>query len=295
MICPVCKEEMPLLSRICPTCHHVFDEDDERMSPKELADELDATLYNIKSLPQPSFGRSMGQFAVYVLPLLTLCLLFAAVISEAGIFWLAAILFALLSIVVIVMKMLGRIGNSRADKLFAQYKIEAEQLSSLARRDFGRSSEITKLVGDIAERIEAVENARKSASRRNLIVWSVITLVVVLLAAQGLRSVSSAVEEADQVSWREHVEVYRRTGGDDYDSTTRTTLIGEILAAGEVAEAERFFRDCCMGRMGDYDCAAAIVGYYQRTGAAEAARTFVKGADLRYSSDETKLKKLLTD
>ena len=153
MICPQCKEEMPLLSRICPVCGYVADEDENRPSATELADTLEEILLAARSLPAPSFSRSMGQLSVVMLPLLTLFLLLAALISEAGIFWIATILFALGSIAAIILKICGRIGNGRADREFAELKNNFEFTARIARRDFGKSREVNNLLTEITERI----------------------------------------------------------------------------------------------------------------------------------------------
>ena len=274
MICPQCKEEMPLLSRICPVCGYVADEDENRPSATELADTLEEILLAARSLPAPSFSRSMGQLSVVMLPLLTLFLLLAALISEAGIFWIATILFALGSIAAIILKICGRIGNGRADREFAELKNNFE----------------------ITERIREIEQERRSASRRNLMIWMAILLVGAILAGMGVRSVDKAVAVQEETGWQKELEAFRAAGVvDDYDIETRSALLAKILAAGETTAAEEFFRSYCMGRPGDYDCAVQIVDRYLQTGDREAAERFVGSCDLRYNSDRNKLKKRLTN
>lgn len=296
MICPQCKEEMPLLSRICPVCGYVADEDENRPSATELADTLEEILLAARSLPAPSFSRSMGQLSVVMLPLLTLFLLLAALISEAGIFWIATILFALGSIAAIILKICGRIGNGRADREFAELKNNFEFTARIARRDFGKSREVNNLLTEITERIREIEQERRSASRRNLMIWMAILLVGAILAGMGVRSVDKAVAVQEETGWQKELDAFRAAGVvDDYDIETRSALLAKILAAGETTAAEEFFRSYCMGRPGDYDCAVQIVDRYLQTGDREAAERFVGSCDLRYNSDRNKLKKRLTN
>ena len=296
MICPQCKEEMPLLSRICPVCGYVADEDENRPSATELADTLEEILLAARSLPAPSFSRSMGQLSVVMLPLLTLFLLVAALISEAGIFWIATILFALGSIAAIILKICGRIGNGRADREFAELKNNFEFTARIARRDFGKSREVNNLLTEITERILEIEQERRSASRRNLMIWMAILLVGAILAGIGVRSVDKAVAVQEETGWQKELEAFRAAGVvDDYDIETRSALLAKILAAGETTAAEEFFRSYCMGRPGDYDCAVQIVDRYLQAGDREAAERFVGSCDLRYNSDRNKLKKRLTN
>ena len=222
MICPQCKEEMPLLSRICPVCGYVADEDENRPSATELADTLEEILLAARSLPAPSFSRSMGQLSVVMLPLLTLFLLLAALISEAGIFWIATILFALGSIAAIILKICGRIGNGRADREFAELKNNFEFTARIARRDFGKSREVNNLLTEITERIREIEQERRSASRRNLMIWMAILLVGAILAGMGVRSVDKAVAVQEETGWQKELEAFRAAGVvDDYDIETR--------------------------------------------------------------------------
>ena len=285
---------MPLLSRICPVCGYVADEDENRPSATELADTLEEILQAARSLPAPSFSRSMGQLSVVMLPLLTLFLLLMALISEAGIFWIATILFALGSIVAIILKICGRIGNGRADRNFAELKNNFEFTARMARRDFGKSREVNNLLTEITERIREIEQERRSASRRNLMIWLAVLLIGGILAGMGVWSTDQAVAVQEETGWQKELEAFRIAGSvDDYDIENRSALLGKILAADEMTAAEEFFRNYCMGRPGDYDCAVQIVDRYLLAGDRAAAERFAGACDLRYNSDRNKLKKRL--
>lgn len=296
MTCPQCKEEMPLLSRICPVCGYVADNNENRPSASEFVDLLEELLHKIKALPAPSFTRSMGQLSVVMLPLLALFLLAAALISEAGIFWIAFGLLTLGSLTAIVLKICGQLGNSRSDRRFSELKNNFEHTFRTARRDFGKNREVASLLNEITEQINTIEHSRRAASRRNLLIWLGILLLVIMLAGQGVRSVDKAVTVQEENGWQEAVEAFRTSGAnDEYNTRGRSDLLEQILAAGEPAAAEKFFRNHCMGRIGDYDCAAMIIGHYLSTDNKAAAERFAETCKLRYKSDRNKLKKLLTN
>ncbi|MGN0189935.1 MAG: hypothetical protein ACI395_10505, partial [Candidatus Cryptobacteroides sp.] len=79
MKCPVCGEELPLLSKVCPVCGYVADGGDGN-SPKaeEIISSLESRLSALKQLPLPTFGQSLKTVMVYACPVLALlCLVFA--------------------------------------------------------------------------------------------------------------------------------------------------------------------------------------------------------------------------
>ncbi len=296
MICPKCKEQMPLLSKVCPVCGYVVDS--KYSLPAELlVKQLEEVLKEVKSLPRPTFGRSMGRFALIVVPILTLLLLVAAWLSEAGLFWILTALFAVWSVVLILKKAFGRLGNARADRRFDELKNQREYLTRNLRRDFGKSREVAALIDDVAREFDEVERARRSANVRNAIIWSILSLAVCAAAVRGVISVSAIADKADQVAadWRTMVERFDAAADDEYDNEARLKVIKAIVDAREMEEAERFYRHSCDGKMGDVECAAVILRAYAEDGNREAAGKFLDGLNLRYGSDAEKLKQLITE
>ncbi len=289
---------MPLLSKVCPVCGYVMDGDGEKsLSVEQLVELLEGVLHEVKTLPRPTFGRSMGRFALVVVPVLTLLLLVAAWLSEAGLFWILTALFAVWSVVLILKKAFGRLGNAQADRRFAELKNQREYLTRNLRRDFGRSREVTALIDDVAREFDLVERARRSANVRNVIIWSILSLAVCAAAARGVFSVSAMVDRADRIAadWRTMVEKFDAAADDEYDNEARLKVITAIVDAREMEEAERFYRRNCDGKMGDVECAAVILRAYAEEGNREAAGKFIDGLNLRYSSDAEKLKQLITE
>ncbi len=315
MQCPRCKEDMPLLSKICPVCGYAVDGGGTNCSASEFADQLEETLRDIKAIPRPSFLQGMNALSVVMLPLLTLFLLAAALISEAGLFWILTALFGAWSVAVIVMKATGNLGNDRRNRRFAQLKNDYEYRLRLARREFGKNREVASLLNEISAEIGMIEADRSAASRRNLLIWLGILAVIVLLAFKGVFSVSEivngapevetetpAVEEGEaapqvqQPAWREAVERFRQSPENNAygDVKARLAVLNEILRAGDAEAAAEFFIEDCMGAMGDYECAAVVVEHFNRRSDAAGAERFVgRCTAMRYKSDKTKLEKLI--
>lgn len=296
MICPKCKEQMPLLSKVCPVCGYVMDGDgEETLSAGQLVEQLEGVLHAVKSLPRPTFGRSMGRFAIVVVPILTVLLIISAWISEAGLFWILAGIFALWSVVLITKRIFGKLGNQQADRRFAELKNDCEYLTRNIRRDFGKNREIAVLLDDVSREFDDVERARRAANVRNVIIWSVLSLLVCVLAARGVLSISAIADEADRLAsdWRTLVEKFDVMQDDEYDNTTRLKTVTAIVKAREMAEAENFYRRYCAKKVGDVECAAVILRAYVEDDNREAAAKFIDGMTLHYDSDFGKLRQLI--
>lgn len=307
--CPKCKEELPLLSKICPVCGYVVEGGDDAPSAEDFANALEKCLYEIKEIPQPSFMRSMGQLSIIMLPLLAAYMLIIALISDAGLFWLLFLLFALLSIWVIVKKVKGKLGNDPFNKEFHSAKNAYEYYERTAKRNFGKSKEVTKLLSDISTEISGIEAQRNASSRKNLLIWLVI--VVIFFAAGGMSvfSINKSLNAADELvngetgalvaegKWQEAIAQFNASSekADEYESNNLAKeVIPVILAAGETAKAEEFFLQSCMGKVGDLECASLIVNYYKEKSDTDAAKAFIQRCTkMRYKSDRRKLEKLL--
>lgn len=307
--CPKCKEELPLLSKICPVCGYVVEGDEDAPTAEDFADALEKCLYRIKEIPQPSFIRSMGQLSFIMLPLLAIYTLLIALISSAGLFWLLFILFAILSVWVIIKKVNGRLGNDPFNKAFHSLKNEYEYYERTAKRNFGKSKEVSRLLEDISSEISTIESQRNVGNRKNLLIWLVI--LVVFFAAGGLSvfSIHKSLKTVDEIAnsdlgslinagkWQEAIDYFNASAekNDEYESNRLALqILPLILSADENAKAEEFFLQTCMGKRGDFDCAVLIVDYYKKKNDTPAARTFIgQCIKMRYKSDQRKLEKLL--
>ncbi len=294
---------MPLLSKICPVCGYVAEGGDEgNMSVNQLVGTLERILHAMKSLPAPSFGKGMAQLSVIIYPILAVAFLLMAAISAAGFFWIFCLLFVVLSIVSFVRKSKGTLGNAPFNRAFGEMKNDYTYFERLARRDFGKSREVTALADEISEQIKTIEKQRRSAAAKNLIVWLCLMVVILGAAGYGVVLTGKAVGEpvigsVEGAGWQQAVQAYEAMPDKESMEAidTRAAIMGSIIAAGETASAEDFFLTQCMGKMKDFECAQPLVAYYVANGHAAAADAFVaRCTAMRYPSDQAKLKKLIT-
>lgn len=320
--CPRCKEDMPLLSKICPVCGYVEEGDNKEQTAEEFVNALEEGLYHIKAIPEPTFVKSMGQLSFIMLPVIAIYLLLIAIISEAGLFWILFILFGILSLVAIIRKMTGNLGNDPFNRRFKEVKNVYEYNERLAKRNFGKSKEVSNLLGEISAQIADIEARRNAASRKNLLIWIIILAVCIGSASMGVFSINKSLNgttEEESVAvvegaaeqgttsqgaattsaapeWKQALEAFKASSAnDDYDDQdNRLKLVSAIVEAGEGKVAEDFFVGSCMGKMGDYDCAVKIVQFYAGKSDADAAKAFVgRCTKMRYNADRNKLQKLL--
>lgn len=174
MKCPVCGEELPLLSKVCPVCGHVINgETGETPKASEYIESLEAKLSDIKKMPMPTFGNSFKDAQVILCPVFAILCLVMALVTEAGLFWIGCALFLLLFIVFGIIKL--------ATKSFAKKKVEFEEEMKTAKRYFGKNREMSKELDAFSEEIDAIEKKRKSLSRKNTIIWVIILGIIVAL------------------------------------------------------------------------------------------------------------------
>ncbi len=307
--CPNCREEMPLLSKVCPACGYTEESAGTGATPAEFVHKMEGILLDVKNLPSPTFMRSMGQLAFIMLPILAVYMLAVAIISEAGLFWILFGVFLIMAIVAIVRKARGKTGNDKTDREFKALKNEMEYNKRTAMHSYGKSAEVAKVMTEINNEIDRVERSRKAASGRNIAVWIVILIVVFAAAGLGVfkmdRSLNPTSGDTVQTAIRingvavdglqKAVDMVKGMSANDSGvEQARVDLTTAMLQAGEAAKAEEFFLGSVMGQMKDYDCAELIVKHYVDAGQKEAAQTFAaKCTSMRYASDKGKLEKLI--
>lgn len=301
---------MPLLSKICPVCGYTEESGEAGQSPAEFAHKMEEILLRLKNIPSPTFFKSIGQLSFIMLPIIAVYMLVAALISEAGLFWLLFLLFLVLAIVAIVKKAKGTLGNDKADKQFRELKNEAEYNKRIAMHSFGSNEEVASILNEIYAEIDHVERERRGASARNVVVWVVIMLVLFGAAGAGVFKMNKSLAQVEENPMVEQVvyingvafeglqkamdKVAAMSDSEVGVEQARLDVIGALLAASRQAEAEEFFLNSCMGQMKDFDCAALIVRHYVAAEQADAAKAFVgKCEKLRYNSDKSKLVKLI--
>lgn len=298
--CPRCNEMLPLLSKVCPVCGAVV-ESENSPSAEEMANSLELILHDIKDIPVPGFVAGMSRISVFIVPIISIFLLIIAWISSAGLFWILFFLSLIWSVWVIVKRFKGTFKADIAERDFKKLKNNYEMMSRIAKRDFGENKEVKKLLADISTQISEVEERWNREIRKNVFIWIAILAVIIILSTTGTCSVSSIVEEntsseaSVQCNWQDMVNEYLSSSENEQNNPElRLSIVNEIVNAGEVAEAEKFFLNNLMGNIGDMECAKAIVMAYISDGNKGDAKTFVKKCtSMRYKSDIQKLENLL--
>lgn len=174
MKCPVCGEELPLLSKVCPVCGYVADGGDGD-SPKaqEIISSLENKLSELKQMPLPTFGQSLKTAMVYVSPVLAILCFVFALMSAAGLFWILTALFLILFVVFLVLKL--------TSKSYARKKVEFEEELKTAKRFFGKNREVGREIENFIADVNELEERRNALKRRNAIVWIVVAAVLAVL------------------------------------------------------------------------------------------------------------------
>ena len=174
MKCPVCGEELPLLSKVCPVCGHVVNgEDGETLKAAEYVASLESKLTDIKKIPMPTFGQSFKNLQVLFCPILAVTCFFLALITEAGLFWIGCALFLILLVIFIIIKL--------RTQSFSEKKLEFEEEMKTAKRYFGKNREVSKELAALTEEINDIERKRNALSRKNTFIWITIFATVAIL------------------------------------------------------------------------------------------------------------------
>lgn len=306
--CPRCKEEMPLLSKVCPVCGYVVNDGDDSPTAEELVNKLEALLLRSKNMPKPSFAASLRNMLFVLFLVLAVYFIVLALISEAGLFWLLGIVCGVVSLYLLVRKLTkGSTGAGAFEKL----KNEYEYNERIARRSFGKNVEVSRLIKDITAEISAVEAEHIAARRRSRSMWLIFAVVVIVVAAGGIFSTdvasrddapateqtASAGEDGDAETapWKAKVAAFvASSDNSEYgDNAARLAVLDEIIKCNAFDAAEEFFFTYCQGKMGDLECAQQIVRSYLAADRKADAAAFAGRVTLRYGSDTAKLKKMV--
>lgn len=295
--CPRCKGDMPLLSKICPACGYVTEEGGN-LTAEEQINLLEQAVFRFKQLPRPTFLTSLRDMLGIVIFLLTIYFLTMAYLTESTICYIIGGVFLL-----VLQYFVGRLVISwfkpSVKAEVTNLKNEFEYNERIARRNFGKNTEVARQIDAITADMIEIDDMHKAAKRRIFRIWLIIAAVFVLFASGTISLAkyqeSKEAETAEYGHFQRSVNAYLRSGENtEYTGdVTRLTLINSMIADGAADLAERFFIDHCQKRMGDYECAQSIVNEYLRRGDSAGAAAFADKVELRYASDNKKLKKLI--
>ncbi len=309
-ICPRCKSDLPLLSKICPVCDFVIQEEGQ-ITPEDIVNNLEKVVYQAKSVSVPAFKDSFTAMMVYVMPLITLMALVMALVTGGLLFWIIAIVAGIYSVVSIIKKIKIKKGPDKLKALVNEF----EYYRGIAVRNFGKSSEVSKLVSSLYGDLYTIVENHKSSKKKIGIIWMIVIAVILILGGgstvasvatpsqeekQEAEKLEAIAQEAEKEgmkaevaqAWAKAVEDYVKAGYDEISGEeARLNVVKEIIKS-DVEAAEKFFKQYCEGQMGDVQCAVEIVKAYKNV-SEQKAQDFINSVKLRYSSDVNKLKKLL--
>ena len=309
-ICPRCKSDLPLLSKICPVCDFVIQEEGQ-ITPEDIVNNLEKVVYQAKSVTVPAFKDSFTAMMVYVMPLITLMALVMALVTGGLLFWIIAIAAGIYSVVSIIKKIKIKKGPDKLKALVNEF----EYYRGIAVRNFGKSSEVSKLVSSLYGDLYTIVENHKSSKKKIGIIWMIVIAVILILGGgstvasvatpsqeekQEAEKLEAIAQEAEKEgmkaevaqAWAKAVEDYVKAGYDEISGEeARLNVVKEIIKS-DVEAAEKFFKQYCEGQMGDVQCAVEIVKAYKSV-SEQKAHDFINSVKLRYSSDVNKLKKLL--
>ncbi len=222
-------------------------------------------------------------------------------ISSAGLFWILFLLTFIGSFIIILKKLKGKLKVDIAQRKIKELKNDYELTARIAKRDFGENREVNRLLKDVSAQIHEIEEKWNGAMRKNFFIWMGILLVIIILFATGTCSVNSIVEKTESTetsaggNWRQEIERFLLLSEEEQnDPELRLHIVKGIIEAGEMEEAEKFFINNLMGKLGDMECAKEIVNAYIVNGQKDKAVAFSeKCVAMRYNSDVDKLKQLI--
>lgn len=208
MICPRCKEDMPLLSKICPVCGYVVEGEGGAVSADAFVKRLEENLLALKRIPEPTLGRGFMDMAYIFYPVITFFLFILALLTESGLLWILTLVLVVMSVVKIVKKAKGKSSADLADKEFRNLKLEVEHNEREARRNYGKNREVSLLLEDISNQVSNMEAARKKQNRKKVLVWLAILILLLGFLFVSLVSVGRSIGEAENAEMEQFEEIF---------------------------------------------------------------------------------------
>ena len=296
--CPRCKGDMPLLSKICPTCGYTIDNSETTLTPMEYMESLESMLKNFRLIKVPTFFDSLKKFLTVVMLLLTIYFFVMSFMTGAFIFKLfcnISLVALIISLIILIVKRLKNKSTVTAEEL----KSEFEYLIRSARQEFGKNPEMSRFLDNVTKEMVAVDDEH-IAKRRSVVRTWIIVLIVFAAIFAGSTTVTSilnkkALEIAKYGLFQPRVDefVVSEANSEFFGEVERLALVVDMLSAGDIEHAQMFVKEFCLQRSGDYDCAEAVVTYLMGIDSVNVAQHFVDGLKLEYDSDKKKLEDLL--
>lgn len=298
--CPRCKGDMPLLSKICPTCGYTIDNSETTLTPMEYMESLEGLLKDFRSVNIPTFADSFKKLLALVMLLLTIYFFVMSFMTGAFIFKLFCNISLFVLLISLVLFILKKVKSKKEAIVTAEtLKNEFEYLVRSARQEFGKNPEMSRFLDNVTREMVAVDDEH-IAKRRSVIRTWIIILIAFVIVFAGSTSLTSflnkkALELAQYGLFQPRVDefVVSEANSEFFGEVERLTLVIDMLSEGDIEHAQMFVKEFCLQRSGDYDCAEAVVKYLMSMDSINAARAFVDDVKLEYDSDKQKLEDIL--
>lgn len=298
--CPRCKGDMPLLSKICPTCGYTIDNSETTLTPMEYMESLEGLLKELRSVNMPTFLDSFKKLLALVMLLLTIYFFVMSFMTGAFIFK----LFCNISLIILgfslALFILKKVKSNKESIVTAEtLKNEFEYLMRSARHEFGKNPEMSRFLDNVTKEMVAVDDEHIAKRRSIVRTWLIILIAFVIVFAGSTTLASflnkKALEFAQYGLFQPRVDdfVVSDANSEFFGEVERLSLVVDMLAEGDVEHAQMFVKEFCLQRSGDYDCAEAVVKYLMSIDSVDVAKAFVDDIKLEYNSDKQKLKDIL--
>lgn len=296
--CPRCKGDMPLLSKICPSCGYTIDNSETTLTPMEYMESLESLLKNFRLIKVPSFFDSLKKFLTIVMLLLTIYFFVMSFMTGGFIFKLfcnISLVTLVVSLIILIVKRLKNKSTVTAEEL----KSEFEYLIRSARQEFGKNPEMSRFLDNVTKEMLAVDDEHTDKRRSVVRTWIIVLIVFAAIFA-GSTTITSilnkkALEVAKYGLFQPRIDefVVSEANSEFLGEVERLALVVDMLSSGDIEHAQMFVKEFCLQRSGDYDCAEAIVTYLVGIDSVNVAQSFIDKLNLRYDSDKKKLEDLL--
>lgn len=296
--CPRCKGDMPLLSKICPTCGYTIDNSETTLTPMEYMESLESMLKDFRLVKVPTFFDSLKKFLTVVMLLLTIYFFVMSFMTGAFIFKLfcnISLVTLVISLIILIIKRLKNKSTVTTEEL----KSEFEYLIRSARQEFGKNPEMSRFLDNVTKEMVAVDDEHTTKRRSVVRTWIIVLIVFAAIFA-GSTTITSilnkkALEIAKYGLFQPQIDefVVSEANSEFFGEVERLALVVDMLSAGDIEHAQMFVKEFCLQRSGDYDCAEAVVTYLMGIDSVNVAQHFVDGLKLEYDSDKKKLEDLL--
>lgn len=309
MKCPKCGEDLPLLSKVCPVCRTLVNEDNGTPDAVALSQAIDQEVIRLQKFVPEATALRLGDSAPLFLLVLAVGLVLLGIKTGSALLWILAITsFVGVFLVFRKQKRMG-LGTRISDT-----RISYDYGKTLVKRFYSGKSEMTAFLRDADEKVlsanERIETGRRKNRLAGIVVAGVEVLLLLLLYAIAPARSFSGGETAPPEDFDKKIEYYLSAGQPEkviqaYSQSEfnnefvggeqRKVVCRSLCEAGYLTEAEEFCARYCLGNAEDLDCAKIVALACLRQEGKKAAIAFVDTCvpGLRYSSDAGKLRAVL--